>query len=125
MFGNLMGMMEMLGNYEDRKVARYEKSDLLVSTAQVTDSDYPFETAVGHPNYNKGKLVIVEHYESRVAAEQGHKRWIKTMTQKRLPKSLKDVSTSEIAKLVFPLIGEKERVRKQVTSPPARGKGMG
>jgi hypothetical protein len=89
----------MAGTYETRKIGTYDKKDVFVSTAEVTDSDQPYETAVAHPRYNDDELVIVEMYETRKQAEKGHKKWVKKMTAKKLPKTLKDVSTAEIAKL--------------------------
>lgn len=96
-----MGLFDwvgMMSNYEARKVARFEEGDLLISTARVTDSTHPFETAVGHPSYNQGELVIVELYETRADAEAGHARWVKTMTAPKLPASLQDVSTCDVAR---------------------------
>ena len=68
MFEFLMDM----GNYEDRKIARTEYSDdFFISTCRVSDGSHPFETAVCHPEYNYGKHVIVEFYDSEEDAEQG------------------------------------------------------
>ena len=89
--------LDMIGNYEERKVDRYEKEGLLVDTAAVNDSDKPFETAVACPAYNNGKWVIVELYNTKKQAQAGHNKWVKKMTAKTLPKNLKDVSTAEIA----------------------------
>lgn len=33
----MLGFMDMLGNYEDRKVGRYDNGELIISTAFVTD----------------------------------------------------------------------------------------
>ena len=93
---NFFGMM---GNYEDRKVDRYEKDGLMVDTCEVTDSDQPFETAVEHPNYNEGMMVVVQMYDTKEEAQIGHDNWVKLMTTKNLPKALHDVSTAAIAKL--------------------------
>src|SRR5436309_3034752 len=96
----LTEMFGMIGNYEQRKVERYDKGNLMVSTARNTDSDQPFETAIAHPKYNDGKIVVVEMYDDMESAKAGHLRWVKTMTAKQLPKTLKNVSTSTIAKLI-------------------------
>ena len=96
----MFGFMNMQGTYEARKVDRYEKDDLFVDTCLVTGSDKPYETAVAHPKYNGGKMVIVELYDTKAQAQEGHDRWVKTMTAKTLPKSLKDVSTAEVAQLL-------------------------
>lgn len=98
----LFSFMGMFGNYEQRKVDRYESpgiDGLMVDTCAVTDSTWSYETAVMHPAYNDGKWVIVEGYETKEKAQTGHKRWVKKMTSKRLPKTLRDVSTAEITKL--------------------------
>lgn len=89
----------MMGNYEDRKVARHESNGMIVDTAAVTDSAQPFETAVSHPSYNGGKWVIVELYDTKELAKTGHKKWVKKMTKGKLPKSLRDVSTASIANM--------------------------
>jgi hypothetical protein len=97
----MFGFLSMMDNYEDRKVANYsdEKSGLIVDTCAVTDSDEPFETGICHPNYNDGKWVIVEMYSSKEKAQEGHEKWVKIMTAKKLPANLKDVSTCELVKL--------------------------
>ena len=95
----LFDFLSMGGNYEERKVDRFEKGRLVIDTCAVADSDQSFETAVGHPKYNKGDWVVVEMYDSRKEAQIGHKKWIKKMTAKNLPKELADVSTAETARL--------------------------
>ena len=89
----------MYGNYEQRKVANFKKGGLIVDTCLVTDSGKKYETGVIHPKYNKGDWVIVELYDTKKEAKLGHKKWVKLMTAKKLPKSLKDVSTAGVAKL--------------------------
>lgn len=91
--------IDMAGNYDSRKVDRYEDGDLVVSTARVTDSDKPYETAVMHPLYNDGKFVIVELYDTEDEARNGHEHWVRTMTQDELPDELRDVSTASIVSL--------------------------
>lgn len=98
MYG-MFGFLSMAGNYEYRKVARYEKDGLRVSTARVTDSAHDFETAVAHPAYNEGEIVIVEMYDTKEEAVLGHSRWVKRMTARKLPAQLKDVSTARVAEM--------------------------
>ena len=95
----LFDFLSMAGNYEDRKVDRYEEGVVMVDTCLVTDSEQPYETAVSHPKFNGGDLIIVELYDTKEQAQIGHDRWVKTMTVDTLPESIKDVSTAEIAKL--------------------------
>lgn len=101
-------MFDMIGNYEERKVARYEKDGLFISTAMVTDGDDPYETAVAHPQYNDGIMVIVESYPTKAAAKRGHAKWLKRMTAKRLPKQLVDCRNSWASKLCGDLVFERE-----------------
>ena len=75
-----------------RMVGRHEDGDLLVSTVRVFDTSMPYETAVLHPQYNEGALVIVQTYDSREHAEEGHAHWIKVMTTDPIPDSLQDKS---------------------------------
>lgn len=97
----MMDFLSMLGTYEERKVSHYEdvKSKTVVDTCRVTDSEKDFETGICHPAYNKGTWVIVELYDTEEQAKKGHNKWVKKMTAKALPRQLKDVSSSETAKL--------------------------
>ena len=99
MFSNILSMM---GNYEDRKVARHddEETGLMVSTAAVYDSTLPYETAVAHPAYNDDEIVIVEMYPTNEKARVGHERWVARMVAPSLPSALRDVSTSEFAEFI-------------------------
>ena len=96
----LLDFLSMADNYEERKVERYQEGDVFVSTAAVDDSSYPFETAVAHPEYNDGAIVIVENYDDRASAETGHNRWVKTMTADDLPDELVDIGGADIATML-------------------------
>jgi hypothetical protein len=87
--------MDMIDTYEGRKVARYESDALIISTARVTDSSHPYETAISHPAFNSGKWIIVELYYDAKAAEAGHEKWRGIMNDE-LPTELRDVSTSAV-----------------------------
>ena len=90
----------MANNYESRKVDRYEGEDgLSVDTCSVSDSNQPYETGIAHPAYNGGRWIIVEMYESKKAAIEGHEKWVSTMVSENLPTELRDVSTSGMANL--------------------------
>ena len=94
-------MFDMMGNYEQRKVARWPdvEDKWIVDTCAVTDSDKPYETAVQHDKYNDGEMVIVEMYASKEEAQTGHDRWVKIMSTRPLPEKLQDVGTSLIGRL--------------------------
>lgn len=86
-----------VGNYDDRKVARYDASNLHISTAQVSDGRQPYETAIGHLAYvDEGKWIIVEAYDTRESALEGHNRWVQKMTEDKLPKALMEIANSHI-----------------------------
>jgi hypothetical protein len=89
----------MAGNYEQRKVARNEFDWGFISTAQVTDGSKPYETAVKHDKFNKGNMVIVESYNTKQEALEGHTRWIKTMSSTILPQKLVDCNNCELSQL--------------------------
>ncbi len=93
--------MDMFGNYEDRKVDRFEESDdLVIDTCLVTDGDLSYETAVSHKNYNDREWIIVEAYSDKESAQKGHDKWVKIMTADKLPKVLEDCLNSSISKCV-------------------------
>ena len=94
----MFDFVNMMGNYDDRKIDRYEKDEIIISTAMVTDSDWNYETAVSHLSYNNGNWIIVEGYDTKEDAENGHSKWVETIT-KNLPETLKDISTAGVVKL--------------------------
>ena len=96
----MFDFIEMIGTYDERKVARHEdyNTGLIISTARVTDTAAGYETAVRHPRYNNYSWIIVEEYRSEETALEGHGRWVKKMSQKSLPLVLKDISSSFSAK---------------------------
>lgn len=95
----MFDFFSMVGNYEQRAVARFEEGHLIIDTCAVTDSTQPYETGVCHPAYNDGAWVIVELYDTKEEAQVGHDKWIKTMAADELPDSLRDVSSAGIAEL--------------------------
>lgn len=86
-----------IGNYQARKVDCYNDERLLVSTARVWDGSQPYETAIEHPEYNEGKMIIVEVYDDRDAAQEGHDRWVSLMTGDALPEKIQDCQNSTIS----------------------------
>ena len=104
----MFGFADMIGNYEMRKVERFDEGDLSVSTCRVTDSIKPYETAVSHPQYNAGTWVIVALYDTEEEAREGHDKWVDLMTAEELPAELRDVSGAEIALLVDAFAGEED-----------------
>jgi len=99
-------MFNMAGNYEERNVDTYDENGLFIDTARVTDGRQPYETAVAHPNYNGGKMVIVEAYNTKKQARVGHNKWVKTMTAFPLPLELRDCHNSRISQFGATLLGD-------------------
>ena len=94
----MFGFMDMMDNYESRKVGNNKlPNDGFVSTARVTDSSKPYETAVKHKDYNDGQIIIVEMYDTIEEAKIGHKKWKTIMLNTNLPNQLMDVSTAKVA----------------------------
>ena len=56
------------------RIDRFERYDdvgnliLVISTTEVPDSDRPYETAISHPKYNRGKWITVELYATEEEA---------------------------------------------------------
>ena len=102
---NLVGMFD---NYESRKVDRWESDDgvRMVSTAAVTDSEQPYETAIRHPMINDGGWVVVEMYESKSEAQAGHDKWAAKVQAEDVDPEQPDVSTSGIRMLLAAVTGE-------------------
>lgn len=88
--------LEMMGTHEERKVATYNENGIFIDTCAISDSEQSFETAIEHPKYNDGTMIIVEMYDTKEEAQKGHDKWVEKMTAKELPKSLKDVSTCDV-----------------------------
>lgn len=86
----MFNFLKDVGNYEDRKVGRYDDGDISISTCAVSDGSKPFETAISHPDYNNNGWIIVESYDTREEAKNGHQKWIETV-KASLPDNLSDV----------------------------------
>ena len=84
--------------HSERVVASFEKDDLVVDTAAVTDGTHPFETGITWPSEYHGSAswVIVEAYDTKEEAQLGHNKWVAAMTAADLPDELRDCSNSAI-----------------------------
>lgn len=110
----------MAGNYETRKVARNDYSWGMVDTCAVNDGAKPFETAVQHKAYS-ADMVIVENYDTKEEAKEGHAKWVKAMTAKKLPTTLKDCNNSKISQMGVAFGGNYDR-KKQVSNKKRKSK---
>ena len=97
---NILKITNMSGNYNERKIGRYEENGITVSTAEVTDyPESPYETAISHPKFgnNCGNncWIIVARYINRNQAETGHKNWVKEVENDNFSQLI-DVNTDEV-----------------------------
>ena len=104
--------LEVLNNsttqdsYEDRKIDTtildtnigHKIIQVIVDTVSITDSTKPYETAIACQLYNDNNWIVVEEYDTKTQAEEGHNKWINIFTE-TLPDELKDVSTT-----IFPTL---------------------
>ena len=91
-------MLDMLGNYDSRKVARTEEDGMFVSTARVTDGRYTYETAVADPHYNDGDIIILYATDSYEEAVANHSKAINLLRSN--PEVLIDCQNSWISNMV-------------------------
>ena len=62
------------------QIAFFEKGNLAVSTVAVKDTPSNYETAITHPDYQEGRIIVVQTYSTLRQAEAGHKKWVEKMT---------------------------------------------
>jgi len=96
----MYGFLNDIGNYDQRKVGRDDFDWGFVSTARVSDGRKPYETAVKHAKYGDGEMVIVECYDSKKEASEGHAKWLAAMTADVLPSKLTDCANSDVSQLL-------------------------
>lgn len=111
MFG-MFDFYDTQGTYEQRKVENTVIGETTIDTAAVTDSSKPYETGIEDPNYNNGKWVIVELYDTKEEALIGHNKWV-DLFKTNPPKQLKDVSTATIVNTIKALGGEVNKTYKR------------
>lgn len=94
----MFNFLEMASNYENRKVDRFEGDNFFISTAWVNDSvNYPYETAISHPDYDNKRVIVIEQYEDIEEAKINHQKWVETFTKKELPEYLIECFAGDIA----------------------------
>lgn len=97
---------KMFANYEYRKVGRYEFEEGFLSTCQVGDSKYPYESAISHKKYNNGEIIIIENYNSEKEAKEGHEKWKKMIINNELPSKIEDVGACFLSQIRNALFNE-------------------
>ena len=112
-FGDVMGMKD---DYKDRVVGNWISEDgkSMVDTCEVYDGRKDYETAVQHPLYNDGEMVIVECYDDKEQALIGHEIWLALMQNDNLPPVLTDCANSEISQMCRDMGNQMEFPRKEL-----------
>lgn len=110
----MFDFLDMAGTHEDMAIGRYESGGGIVDTCAVDDADQPYETGIYHNSYNEGDWVIVQLYDTKEEALEGHRKWVGIMTYAELPENLLDVSTTSTTKFLDELGGASWRVKKKV-----------
>lgn len=92
-----------VGNYEYRCVDRNEFDWGFISTARCSDGSHPYETAVSSDEYedsdgDDSRMIIVEAYDTKDEAKEGHAKWVDTMTNNP-PEKLVDCENAGVASL--------------------------
>lgn len=103
MFDFFDGQIKMIGNLEERMVDRYETEGLTVSTVLVYDGVKPYETAIKSPMYNNDEWIVVQNYDSKEEAQEGHNQWVSKMTSSNLPDCLEPCTNSFITQMLVDL----------------------
>lgn len=102
----MFSFLSMADNYEERKVGYEQTPYGFISTVAVSDGTHPYETAVQDDRYVNDSdpsdtgMTIVEGYDSREEAEQGHARWRALMLDSVPPATLADCQNSFISQML-------------------------
>ena len=68
----MLNLFSMMGNYEDRKVDRFENDLFIVDTALVTDRGLSYETAIAHKDFNGGEWIVLGWRSTKEEAQKFH-----------------------------------------------------
>ncbi|MBE7053874.1 MAG: hypothetical protein E7391_06350 [Ruminococcaceae bacterium] len=97
MFENLLAMLSMAGNYEQRCVDNFENDLFTIDTAYVTDRKQPYETAVKHKEFNNDDWIILEWSDTKEEAQKTHDKWVEFFKNNDV-QEIKDCYTGETFK---------------------------
>ena len=68
----MLNLISMMGNYEARKVDRFENDLFTVDTALVTDKEQSYETAIAHKDFNGGEWIVLGWRSTKEEAQKFH-----------------------------------------------------
>ena len=110
----MLEFLNMLSNYNERKVARFEdkEKNITVSAAEVCDSEFKYEVAVKDRRYNNGSFFVVFSTDNRSVAEKEAKVWFDRM-KNNPPAEIIEDGQSEIAKKLRKIRGGQIVIRME------------
>lgn len=100
MFGRMFSFLLDAGNRESRLIKNDKVGEATIDTCRVSDGKQPYETGISHPEYDSGQWIIAEAYNTPDAALKGHKKWVKIMSAKKLPKEIPDCNNALLTTLL-------------------------
>ncbi len=70
----MLSLFSMIGNYDERVVARFDSDEFSIDMAYVTDRDrgYPYETAIAHKDFRGGEWIILGWRPTKEEAQKFH-----------------------------------------------------
>ena len=72
----MLNLFSMMGNYEERVVARFDSDEFSIDTAYVTDREHPYETAIAHKKFHAGDWIILGWRDTKEEAQKYHDEMI-------------------------------------------------
>lgn len=85
--------LDMIGNYDERKVKRDDAEMFSLDTATVTDREQMYETAVSHKQFNDSSWIILGWADTEDEAVKFHDEWLEKLNNG--VDTLTDVFTGE------------------------------
>ena len=82
--------LDMIGNYEQRKVANFKNDIFEIDTAYVTDRTQPYETAIRHKNFNYNNWIVLGWSSTKEQAQEDHDKWIERFLNSPYPEKITD-----------------------------------
>jgi len=99
MFG--ISWIDMIGTYEQRKVANYKNDIFEIDTVRVTDRRFPYETAIRHKNFNDGDWIVLGFSSTKEEAQEYHDKCVEQFTFSPYPVVIEDAYTFKEYPIVY------------------------
>ena len=72
----MLNLFSMMGNYDERVVARFDSDEFSIDTAYVTDRAHPYETAIAHTKFHAGDWIILGWRDTKEEAQKFHNEMV-------------------------------------------------